>query len=54
MAGALTARLHGEEAAREAEEHFDRLHVRHEVPDEIEEVTHRGRTARRPPAGGPA
>ncbi len=38
MAGALTARLHGEDAARRAQEHFDRLHVRHEAPEEIEEV----------------
>jgi tyrosyl-tRNA synthetase len=36
MAGALTARLHGEEAAREAERHFDRLHVEHGVPDDVE------------------
>ena len=39
MARLLTARLHGEDAAREAEEHFDRLHVVHEMPDEIEELT---------------
>jgi tyrosyl-tRNA synthetase len=38
MARLLTARLHGEDAAREAEEHFDRLHVAHEMPDEIEEL----------------
>ena len=38
MAGLLTARLHGEDAARAAEEHFDRLHVSHELPDEIEEL----------------
>ena len=38
MAGLLTARLHGEEAARQAEEHFDRLHVAHELPEEIEEL----------------
>jgi len=35
MAGALTARLHGDEAARAAEDHFDRLHVERELPDEI-------------------
>ncbi|MGI9081299.1 MAG: tyrosine--tRNA ligase [Thermoleophilaceae bacterium] len=38
MARELTARLHGAEAARTAEEHFDRLHVQREAPDEIEEV----------------
>jgi tyrosyl-tRNA synthetase len=39
MAGLLTARLHGEDAARAAEEHFDRLHVTREIPDEIEDLT---------------
>jgi tyrosyl-tRNA synthetase len=34
----IVARFHGEEAARAAEEHFDRLFVRHEAPEEIEEV----------------
>ncbi len=38
MAGALTARLHGRDAARRAEEHFDRLHVRREAPEDIEAV----------------
>jgi tyrosyl-tRNA synthetase len=37
MAKALTARFHGEEAAAAAEERFDTLHVRRELPDEIEE-----------------
>jgi tyrosyl-tRNA synthetase len=37
MARALTARYHGEEAAAAAEERFDTLHVRRELPDEIEE-----------------
>ena len=37
MARALTARYHGESAAAAAEERFDTLHVRREVPDEIEE-----------------
>jgi tyrosyl-tRNA synthetase len=37
MAGALTERYHGPEAAAEAEERFDTLHVRRELPDEIEE-----------------
>jgi tyrosyl-tRNA synthetase len=39
MARELTARLHGEEAARAAEEHFDRLHVQREAPDEVPEHT---------------
>ena len=38
MARLLAARLHGEDAAQAAEEHFDRLHVAHEMPDEIEEL----------------
>jgi tyrosyl-tRNA synthetase len=37
MAYALCARLHGEEAAEAAQERFDTLHVRRELPDEIEE-----------------
>jgi tyrosyl-tRNA synthetase len=37
MARALTARYHGDAAARAAEERFDTLHVRRELPDEIEE-----------------
>jgi tyrosyl-tRNA synthetase len=32
------ARFHGEEAAGKAEEHFNRLFVRHEAPEEIEEI----------------
>ena len=38
LARVLTARLHEEEAARAAEEHFDRLHVRHEAPEDIDEA----------------
>jgi tyrosyl-tRNA synthetase len=34
----IVARFHGEDAARGAEQHFDRLFVRHEAPEEIEEV----------------
>jgi tyrosyl-tRNA synthetase len=34
----IVARFHGGEAADGAEEHFDRLFVRHEAPEEIEEV----------------
>src|SRR5215213_5875421 len=37
MARALTARYHGDEAARAAQERFDTVHVRHELPDDIEE-----------------
>jgi tyrosyl-tRNA synthetase len=37
MARALTGLYHGEEAAAAAEERFDALHVRHELPDEIED-----------------
>ncbi len=37
MALALTARYHGEEAARAAEARFETLHVRRELPDDIEE-----------------
>jgi tyrosyl-tRNA synthetase len=36
-AHALTARFHGSEAADAAQERFDTLHVRRELPDEIEE-----------------
>src|SRR3954470_16207388 len=36
MARALTARMHGEHEARAAEERFDRLHVEHGVPDDVE------------------
>ena len=38
LARAICAQFHGEEAAREAEEHFDRLHVERALPDEIEEA----------------
>ena len=37
MAHALTARYHGEEAADAAQDRFDTVHVRHELPDDIEE-----------------
>ena len=37
MARALTARYHDAEAAAAAEERFDTHHVRHELPDEIED-----------------
>jgi len=37
MAFALTERYHGGEAGTEAQERFDTLHVRRELPDDIEE-----------------
>jgi tyrosyl-tRNA synthetase len=37
MAYALTARYHGEEAARAARDRFDTVHVRRELPDDIDE-----------------
>jgi tyrosyl-tRNA synthetase len=37
LARALTARLHDEDAAARAEQHFDRLFVERGVPDEVEE-----------------
>ncbi|HEX6460467.1 MAG TPA: tyrosine--tRNA ligase [Thermoleophilaceae bacterium] len=38
LAREICARYHGEEAAREAEAHFDRLHVERGLPDEVEEA----------------
>jgi tyrosyl-tRNA synthetase len=38
LARAIVERFHGAEAAAAAEEAFDRLHVRHELPDEIPDV----------------
>jgi tyrosyl-tRNA synthetase len=38
LARTICAQFHGEDAAREAEEHFDRLHVERALPDEIDEV----------------
>ncbi|MDQ2940466.1 MAG: tyrosine--tRNA ligase [Actinomycetota bacterium] len=35
----IVERYHDSAAAEAAEEHFDRLHVRHELPEEIEEAT---------------
>jgi tyrosyl-tRNA synthetase len=37
MARSLTARYHSDDAAAAAEDRFDALHVRHELPDEIED-----------------
>jgi tyrosyl-tRNA synthetase len=39
LARELTARFAGEEPAREAEARFDRVHVRHDVPEDIEEAS---------------
>src|SRR3954453_16392903 len=38
LARRLVARFHGEDAAREAEAHFDRVVVAHEVPDDVPEA----------------
>jgi tyrosyl-tRNA synthetase len=38
LARAIVARFHDDEAARAAEERFDRVHVRHEAPDEMPEL----------------
>jgi tyrosyl-tRNA synthetase len=38
LARALVARFHDEAAAAAAEEHFDRLHVEHRPPEEIEDA----------------
>jgi tyrosyl-tRNA synthetase len=38
LAREICARYHGEDAARDAEAHFDRLHVERGVPDEVEEA----------------
>jgi tyrosyl-tRNA synthetase len=38
LARETVARYHGADAARDAEAHFDRLHVQRELPDEIEEA----------------
>jgi tyrosyl-tRNA synthetase len=37
LARELTARFAGEDAARDAEARFDRVHVRHDVPDAVDE-----------------
>ncbi|MGZ6590089.1 MAG: tyrosine--tRNA ligase, partial [Solirubrobacteraceae bacterium] len=39
LARAIVARFHGPEAAQAAEEHFDRVHIEHGVPDDIETLT---------------
>ena len=39
LAGRIVERFHGGEAAREAEAHFDTVHVAREVPEDIPEVS---------------
>jgi tyrosyl-tRNA synthetase len=38
LAREICARYHGEDAARQAEAHFDRVHVERGLPDEVEEA----------------
>jgi tyrosyl-tRNA synthetase len=38
LARRITERFHGAEAAKQAEDHFNRLHVEHRVPDEMPEL----------------
>jgi tyrosyl-tRNA synthetase len=35
----IVTRYHGEDAARTAEEHFDRVHREHELPEDVPEAT---------------
>jgi tyrosyl-tRNA synthetase len=42
LARAIVERFHGADAAAAAEAHFDRVHVAHEVPDDIEELPFAG------------
>jgi tyrosyl-tRNA synthetase len=39
LARELVVRFHGRHAAEQAERHFDRLHVEHQPPEEVEEGT---------------
>jgi tyrosyl-tRNA synthetase len=39
LARSIVVEYHGEEAAKSAEAHFDRLFVRHDLPEEVPEVT---------------
>ena len=48
LARAIVERFHGADAAAAAEEHFDRVHVRHEAPDEIPELESRPRPSHLP------
>jgi tyrosyl-tRNA synthetase len=38
LARAIVERFHGPEAAAAAQAHFDRVHVRHEAPEELDEI----------------
>ncbi|MEA2284828.1 MAG: tyrosyl-tRNA synthetase [Solirubrobacteraceae bacterium] len=38
LARAIVERFHGPDAARAAEDHFDRLHIRREAPEDVEEL----------------
>jgi tyrosyl-tRNA synthetase len=38
LARGIVERFHGPEAARRAEEHFDRVHVAHEAPEDVDEL----------------
>ena len=51
MARALTAHYHGEEGAAAAQERFDALHVRHELPERDRGLRLRRQRGRRAPAG---
>src|SRR5204863_286266 len=48
LARKLTARFHGDHAAAAAEAHFDRLHVEHGTPDEVDEFAISGDTVHLP------
>jgi tyrosyl-tRNA synthetase len=39
LARALVSRFHGSEAAAEAEREFDRVHIRHEAPSSVQEIS---------------
>jgi len=39
LARDLVAQYHNAEAAEAAEAHFDRIHVKHDVPEEIDEIS---------------
>jgi tyrosyl-tRNA synthetase len=38
LARGIVERFHGPEAARRAEEHFDRVHVAHEAPEDVDDL----------------
>ena len=51
LARGIVARFHGEEAAAAAEQHFDRVFVSHEAPDEVDEHAFSADERLGPPAG---